>query len=36
MNEAIFLGTYPGIGSDEVDFICKVIRDFVGDFVASN
>jgi CDP-6-deoxy-D-xylo-4-hexulose-3-dehydrase len=29
MNEAIFLGTYPGIGSDEIDFICQVIKDFV-------
>ena len=29
MNEAIFLGTYPGIGSDEINFICQVIKDFV-------
>lgn len=29
MNEAIFLGTYPWIGSNEIDFICQVIRDFV-------
>lgn len=32
MNEAIFLGTYPGIGSDEIDFICKVIKNFVNQY----
>jgi CDP-6-deoxy-D-xylo-4-hexulose-3-dehydrase len=32
MNEAIFLGTYPGIGSDEIDFICKVIKEFVNKY----
>jgi len=33
MNEAIFLGTYPGLGEAEVAFICQVIKDFVQAYV---
>ena len=33
MNEAIFLGTYPGLGKAEVAFICQVIKNFVQAYV---
>ena len=29
MHEAIFLGTYPGLGPDEINFVCDIIRTFV-------
>ena len=29
MNEAIFLGTYPGLGQPEIDYVCSTIHNFV-------
>ena len=29
MNQTFFLGTYPGLTSAQIDFMTKVIRDFV-------
>ena len=29
MNHTIFLGTYPGLTTEQIDYIIKVIRDFV-------
>ena len=29
MNQTLFLGTYPGLSQDQIDFIIQVIREFV-------
>ena len=29
MNQTLFLGTYPGLSKDQIDFMVQVIRDFV-------
>jgi CDP-4-dehydro-6-deoxyglucose reductase, E1 len=29
MNHTLFLGTYPGLTKDQIDFMAKIIRDFV-------
>lgn len=29
MNQSIFLGTYPGLTSEQIDYMVQVIRDFV-------
>ena len=29
MNEAIFLGTYPGLGQPKIDYVCSTIQNFV-------
>jgi CDP-6-deoxy-D-xylo-4-hexulose-3-dehydrase len=29
MNQALFLGTYPGLTKDQLDYEIKVIREFV-------
>ena len=36
MNEAIFLGTYPGLGKVEIDFVCQTIKDFANSFIIQN
>ena len=30
MNQTLFLGTYPGLTRDQIDYMVKVIRDFIG------
>jgi CDP-6-deoxy-D-xylo-4-hexulose-3-dehydrase len=29
MNQTIFLGTYPGLTSEQIEYMVQVIRDFV-------
>jgi CDP-6-deoxy-D-xylo-4-hexulose-3-dehydrase len=29
MNQTFFLGTYPGLTREQIDFMAKVIREFV-------
>jgi CDP-6-deoxy-D-xylo-4-hexulose-3-dehydrase len=29
MNRTLFLGTYPGLTAEQIDYMVKVIRDFV-------
>ena len=36
MNESIFLGTYPGFGKVEIDFVCQTIKDFANSFIIQN
>ena len=36
MNEAIFLGTYPGLGKVEIDFVCQTIKDFANSSIIQN
>ena len=34
MNHTIFLGTYPGLTKEQIDYMIRVIRDFVVDKAA--
>jgi hypothetical protein len=35
MNHTIFLGTYPGLTAEQIDYMVQVIRDFAADKAAS-
>ena len=35
MNQTMFLGTYPGLTSEMIDYMVRVIRDFVSDRIPS-